>query len=274
MSAPLVSIIVPTFERPKSLRLVLASLGLQSGLADGDLEIIVADDGSQDETPQVVESFRTQCRFDVVFTTHRHNGFQAARTRNDGVRASRAPYLVFLDGDCIAPAQHIVQHLQRRCPRTAMAGLCYYLDRATSARIDEAAIAAGTFEQWVTPAEKKQLTRMDRKARFYAFIRHPRRPKLYSGDFGIWRRDFESINGFNEEYTGWGCEDDDLAIRLRKSGIGIRSILRWTRTYHLWHPPVPSHPGHWKQGVNVERLSLEATRTTSRCARGLRQPAA
>jgi glycosyltransferase involved in cell wall biosynthesis len=250
------------------------SLGLQSRLSDGDLEIVVADDGSQDETEDVVRQFRATCRFNVLFTTHEHNGFQLTRTRNDGVRASSAPYLIFLDGDCLAPAHHVAQHLAHRQDRTAMCGFCYYLERDTSAGIDEAAIERGQLEQWVTARHRRRLTRMDWKARFYALMRHPNRPKLYGGDFGIWRRDFEAVNGFNEEFTDWGCEDDEFAVRLRRVGIRIRSILRWTRTFHLWHPPVPSYPGDWKRGANVEKLRREISRSTPCCARGLRQTAA
>jgi glycosyltransferase involved in cell wall biosynthesis len=274
MGTPLVSLIVPTFERPASLRLVLQSLELQAGLADGDMEIVVADDGSHDDTPEIVERYRSKSRHRVLFATHTHDGFQLARTRNDGVRASSAPYLVFVDGDCVAPAHHVAQHLAHRRRRTVMAGFYYYLDRAASARIDEAAIERGDFERWVTWGDRRRLTLMDWKARFYALVRHPRRPKLYGGDIGIWRSDYEAINGFNEEFTGWGCEDDDFAVRLRKAGIRIRSILRWTRTYHLWHPPVPSHPGSWKRGANVEKLWREASRATPRCERGLHKPAA
>jgi glycosyltransferase involved in cell wall biosynthesis len=265
---------VPTFERPESLRLVLASIQRQEGLSSSDLEVIVADDGSRDGTPEVVERFRSNSRFRVLFTTHPHDGFQLARTRNDGVRASNAPYLVFLDGDCVAPPDHIVQHLLRRRHRTAMAGFCYYLDAVTSARIDEAAVEAGAFEQMSTAAQKKQLTRMDHKARLYAMLRHPRRPKLYGGAFGMWRCDYELVNGFNEEFVGWGCEDDEFRIRLARAGVRVRSILRWTRTYHLWHPPVPSYPKHWQNGSNVQRLVLEQSQTCTRCVQGLHKPAA
>jgi glycosyltransferase involved in cell wall biosynthesis len=269
MAGPLVSLIVPTFERPESLRLVLASIQRQRGVSSGDLEIVVADDGSRDSTPEVVDRFRNRSRLRVHFTTHPHDGFQLARTRNDGVRASSAPYLVFLDGDCVAPPDHIAQHLLRRRHRTAMAGFCYYLDAVTSARIDEAAVEAGTFEQLPTPAQKKQLRRMDRKARLYALLRHPRRPKLYGGAFGMWRRDYELVNGFNEEFVGWGCEDDEFRIRLARAGIRVRSILRWTRTYHLWHPPAPSYPQQWQNGANVQKLKLAAPRTSPQCAHGL-----
>ncbi len=274
MGGPLVSLIVPTFERPESLNLVLTSIESQAGVSNGEMEIVVADDGSRDHTEDVVNRFRAKSRFRVRFTTHPHNGFQLARTRNDGVRASSAPYLVFLDGDCVAPADHVAQHLKRRRPRTVMAGFCYYLDPVTSARVDETAVQTRAFERWTTADQKQKLTRMDRKARFYAFIRHPRRPKLYGGAFGMWRPDYESVNGFNEEFTGWGCEDDEFRIRLIRAGIRVRSILRWTRTYHLWHPPAPSYPRRWHDGANVERLRLESLRTSPRCTHGLQAPAA
>jgi GT2 family glycosyltransferase len=203
-----------------------------------------------------------------------HDGFQLAKTRNDGVRASSAPYLVFLDGDCVAPRDHVAQHLRRRRQRTVMGGYCYYLDRVTSARIDKVAVEAGEFNDWPTLEQKKKLNRVDWKARFYALIRHPRRPKLYGGAFGIWRSDYEAINGFNEEYKGWGCEDDEFRMRLKRAGIRIRSILRWTRTYHLWHPPAASYPKRWQDGPNVEKLRRDAQGTSARCVNGLQKTAA
>jgi GT2 family glycosyltransferase len=68
------------------------------------------------------------------------------------------------------------------------------------------------------------------------------------------RRDFETVNGFDEDYVGWGCEDDDLAVRLRLAGIRIAAASASTHVFHLWHPDVPSHPGEWRRGSNVERL--------------------
>ena len=274
MDGPVVSLIVPTFERPASLHLALTSLNCQTALSAGDMEIIVADDGSQDSTADIVSRFRRKSRFPVQFTTHSHDGFQLAKTRNDGVRVSKAPYLVFLDGDCVAPHDHVAQHLLRRRPQTVMGGYCYYIDRDTSAQIDQAAVEAGRFNEWPTREQKKKLTRLDWKSRLYSLMRHPNRPKLYGGAFGMWRRDYEAVNGFNEDYTGWGCEDDEFRMRLKRAGLRIRSILRWTRTYHLWHPPAPSCPQRWQDGPNVERLLREAQQPSSRCIRGLQKTAA
>jgi hypothetical protein len=54
--------------------------------------------------------------------------------------------------------------------------------------------------------------------------------------------------------VGWGCEDDDLAYRLRKSGVRIVSVLHYTRAYHMWHPTHPTRPEKWGDGPNVARL--------------------
>ena len=80
------------------------------------------------------------------------------------------------------------------------------------------------------------MARLDRKARFYSLLHHRSKPKLFGGNVGVWRSDFERVNGYDETFEGWGCEDDDLAYRLRKTGMRIASIMRWVRAFHIWHP--------------------------------------
>lgn len=231
------------------------------------MEVVVTDDGSTDETQQVVKSFTKSVNFPVSFTTHPHSTFQLARCRNEGVAASRAPYILFLDGDCILPPDHVAIHLERRKPRTVMAGDCARLDEATSALIDEAAIERGEFLNSAPPAEIKRLRKQDRKARLYQWLRHPTKPKLIGNNVGVWRSDYELVNGYDENFEGWGCEDDDLRLRLRMGGIRIQSILRWTYTFHLWHRTDVTAPVNWRQGRNVEYLTRE--QIPMRCTNGL-----
>jgi hypothetical protein len=49
-----------------------------------------------------------------------------------------------------------------------------------------------------------------------------------------------AVNGFDENFIGWGYEDRDLQRRLYSLGRYCRSILHRTAAYHLWHPPAPS----------------------------------
>src|SRR5262245_52434531 len=108
-----IAVLVPTFERPHHLRRCLQSLALQDGVTDR-MEVIVTDDGSRDQTPELVAEFAASAPFPVRFTTHSHKGFRLAKCRNAGVAISSAPYLLFTDGDCVLPADHVRWHLAYR----------------------------------------------------------------------------------------------------------------------------------------------------------------
>jgi glycosyltransferase involved in cell wall biosynthesis len=266
MNEPEIALLMSTYERPRHLRRALESIALQRGVA-GKMELVVTDDGSTDETPDIVREFAQRAGFPVGLTTHPHSAFQLARCRNEGVRASRAAYLLFLDGDCVLPRDHVSVHLARRKPGVVMAGDCCRLDEVSSARLTSDVVSSGEFTAWGDESELRRLKKLDRSSRFYRLIRHPTKPKMIGNNVGIWRADFERINGYDENYQGWGCEDDDLRYRLRKSGVKVESILRWTHTFHLWHPVDSSMPAHWKQGANV-RYFLRRGRLT-RCRNGL-----
>ncbi|MCH5373971.1 MAG: galactosyltransferase-related protein [Planctomycetes bacterium] len=265
-SPPEVAVLVSSFQRPGHLQRALLSISLQRGI-DGRFEVIVTDDGSDAETMRVVSTFASQVDFSVRLTTHRHEAFQLARSRNEGAIASTAPYLIYVDGDCILPPDHILHHLQRRRPGTVLAGDCCRFDEATSCRIDAAAIRDMAYLRWVPAQERIRLARQYRKARWYTLLRHPRKPSLVGANIGIWRSDLERVNGFDEDFRGWGCEDDDLSRRLRCQGVRIASLLKWTCTYHLWHPPDPTYPNRWREGANVGRLRDQ--RRPAFCRKGL-----
>lgn len=251
--APTVAILVSSYERPRHLERVLASIECQQGV-DGQIEVVVTDDGSRDDTGQVVSRFAGRVGFPVQFTTHPHRTYQLARCRNEGVAVSRAPYLLFLDGDCLIPPDHVWQHLRCRRRGVAMAGYCCLLTEQVSQELAVDDVYAGRFVEWAEPDALRELRRLDRKSRLYEWLRHPTKPKLFGGNVGIHREDYERVNGYDEQFEGWGCEDDDLRLRLRQLGVRIRSILRWTRTYHLWHPPGTTTPALWREGNNVDYL--------------------
>src|SRR5947207_12506473 len=109
MTRPEIAVLVSSFERPRHISRVLASIAAQRGVG-GAIEVVVTDDGSRDETPRLVRQFAASVNFPVRFVMHPHEGFHIARCRNEGVAASTAPYLLFLDGDCIIPPDHFRAH--------------------------------------------------------------------------------------------------------------------------------------------------------------------
>src|SRR3954467_8871745 len=263
-----ISVILTTYQRPDHLERSLLSLAQQRNVA-GKFEVIVADDGSADETSWLVNSFAKIANFPLKWSSHPHDGFRVARCRNDGVRASSAPYLLFTDSDCIFPADHLQKHRAASRPGIVRAGDCYRIDETATNLIDSAAIKKGKFLDFISRDERKRLFRKRIKDPYYLLVRHPKKPKLTGYNIGISRADFEAVNGFDESFVGWGCEDDDIAFRLRRAGRRIVSVLRYTHGFHLWHPSTPSRPQKWTEGQNVGRL--DDLDRPIKCVAGLHQ---
>src|SRR3954447_15789370 len=261
-----ISVILTTYQRPEHLERSLLSLACQRGVA-GKFEVIVADDGSLDHTQKVVRNFSRNAPFPVRWISHSHDGFRVARCRNDGVRASSASYLLFTDSDCIFPDDHLQKHLAARRHGIVRAGDCYRFDEAATEQIDSALIKSGRFVRFISLHERKRLFRKKIKDPYYLLVRHPKKPKLTGYNIGVSRADFEAVNGFDESFIGWGCEDDDIAFRLRRAGRRIVSVLRYTHGFHLWHPSTPSRPQKWTEGQNVGRL--DDLDRPIKCAAGL-----
>jgi glycosyltransferase involved in cell wall biosynthesis len=90
-NTPLISVVVPCFNHGRFLREALTSAVSPSR----DVEIVVVDDGSTDNTPDVVATLETPS--DLRFIRQQNTGLAGARNR--GLRESRGRYLVFLDAD-------------------------------------------------------------------------------------------------------------------------------------------------------------------------------
>ncbi len=261
-----VSILVTTYARPRHLALALASLALQEAAGCG-LEVIVSDDGSTDDTPDVVREFAGRAPFAVRFTSLPHDGFRLARARNAAARLAAGRYLLFLDGDCVVPRHHVAAHVARRRPGTALLGYCARLDAAASARLDPPRLREVDLAALVSRGERRTLSLRRRRAWWHGVVRHATKPRLAGGDFGVWRDDFVRVNGFDERFVGWGQEDDDLGLRLRASGVRLESILDRTASLHVWHPPDPTATRRWRDGVNVDYCHRKGRLTV--CRHGL-----
>jgi GT2 family glycosyltransferase len=175
--------------------------------------------------------------------------------------------LLISDSDCIFPPNHLERHLRARRPGVVRAGNCFRLDQAATERLTLADVEAGTYRRQVSTIEHLRVWRRWISDIRYQLRGHPIKPKLMGFNIAIAREDIEAVNGFDEDYVGWGCEDDDFAARLRMAGRRIRTAVGYTQAYHMWHPVDPSFPGSWSQGANVDRL-LYGKREI-RCRKGL-----
>jgi glycosyltransferase involved in cell wall biosynthesis len=262
-----IAVIVTSFERPTSLARSLVSLSLQTPPALLS-EIVVADDGSRDDTRKVVERFARNSGLPVAFTTHNHDGFQLCRSRNEGVLASSAPYLAFIDGDCVMAPNFLATHAARRRRRMVLCGESYRIDREETETVTDETIRRWDLLRLVSNKELKRLAWKAKRDRGYSLFRVPMRPRLTGNHFSLWRDDIERIDGFDLGFRGWGLEDRDLQRRLRRVGIRCRSVLPQTIGYHLWHPVDPTFVRN-ASGTANEQYYRQPIRDDARARRGL-----
>ena len=237
-----VSVIVATYNRAAYLRLWLACV-LAQDYAD-PFEVVVADDGSTDETPEVVKAAEgRRPGVDLRTCRHEHQGFRKAAIVNQAVRVSSGDLLVFLDSDCLPARDLLSVYASRFAPDTFYLGGVYFLDEAFSRRVvaaegepDPQRVLAEAAE----PGSQRRKARRHVRSRYWRSVLYTllgvRKPKIWGGNCAVDRRAFEAINGLDENYVGYGQEDSDLRNRLLRGGYHPVCLHTYAAAYHLWHP--------------------------------------
>ena len=123
------SVIISTYNQPKWLEKVLWSYEQQRFK---DFEIIIADDGSNKTTQILIQQFISNSQLNIVHVWQEDDGFQKTKILNKAILKSRADYLIFTDGDCMARADFVERHIQLRRPNRALSGGYFKLNAQIS----------------------------------------------------------------------------------------------------------------------------------------------
>jgi glycosyltransferase involved in cell wall biosynthesis len=249
MTEPQLTVVVATYEWPEALDCVLSSLFEQS---DSDFEIVVADDGSGRATGVVVRGWQQRFGKRLRHVWQEEQGFRKARALNLAALAASGEYLLFLDGDGLVRSGCIAAARRALGPGWFLASKRLNLSERTSRRVLEEGVPAWrwTALRWVLSAPTELLTSPRESARpgLLVPVRDRRRPWRrrqpefsppydgYGFFLGVAMSDFERVNGFDMRFEGWGGEDVDLAVRLRRAGLRCGWPGARATVLHLWHP--------------------------------------
>lgn len=234
-----ISLIVATYNRSDALGAVLRSLARQT---EKNFEIVVADDGSGPQSRDVIREWTPKMGVLLKHVWQQDRGFRLAEIRNRAIAASIGSYLIFLDGDCIAPPSFVAAHRALAEPGFFVGGNRVLLSRALTDSILANSLEA---ECW-SLAEWSRLRAYGQINRLLPLIRLPLGPLrkrlatkwegVRGGNFAFWRADLERIDGFETSFVGWGLEDSDIVIRMIRSGVRRKDGRFATGVLHLWHP--------------------------------------
>lgn len=227
------TILVNTFNRAHLLRLALASYLRQTV---GDFEIIVADDGSTDETPQVVAAFQKEAPFPVHYVRHEHEGHRRAAILNRGLERSSGDQVLFTDCDSLAFSNLVEVHLAHARPDRLLCGGYVRLSKEETEKLVVEDARSGRFEELLDLKKKLVIWRKHLKASWEILRRKPRRPHNMGLNYSVSREALFKINGYDEEFTGWGSADGDVRERLRQIAVRPVSLYHEAIVLHMWHP--------------------------------------
>jgi glycosyltransferase involved in cell wall biosynthesis len=236
--ADLISIVVTTYNREDALAAVLRALSRQT---DPDFEVIVADDGSRQDTAALVDTWKGRVGQRLEHVWHEDRGFRAAEIRNRAVLQSRGAYCVFLDGDCIPRPGFVAVHRALAEAGCFVAGNRVLLSASLTERVlrEQQAPEIWNIGRWLRLRLSGGVNRIATLLRLpLGPLRHLRERRwegVRSCNIAVWRADLEYVDGFDAAYTGWGREDSDLVVRLLRAGVRRKDGMFATAVLHLHH---------------------------------------
>jgi glycosyltransferase involved in cell wall biosynthesis len=270
-----VSVIVPTYNRPAALRLCLLSLTRQTLIPE---EVLVADDGSGEETAEVVRNFARSgsCPFELKHVWQEDDGFRKPKILNETARQSTGDFLVFIDGDCMAHRKFVQSHLQSSGPDVIASGKRVDLGSALTEKVLRkgrplTSLTLSLLFDSIFSNSRKAEEALRITSPFIRRLLHRDAitdDGVWGCNFSVYRELFYKINGCDEDFLDGSIEDNDLGIRVLNYGGRIQSVRALAIVFHLWHRSTWSFANE-KFFHNKAILDRRISRKEFRCENGL-----
>jgi glycosyltransferase involved in cell wall biosynthesis len=255
------SLILSTYNQPLPLARALTGLQAQTHWPS---EILVADDGSGQPTRELVARWQQTARCPVRHIWHPDEGFRKTVILNKAVCAATGEYLICLDGDCVPHPHFVADHLQLAERGFWVQGRRCFVKEHFVSQFSPGRTAVW---RWLLAGRISGLAKAIRLP-FPIVSRNTKQRGIIGCNMAFWREDILAVNGFDEDYIGWGIgEDSDLGTRLYHLGRPRKFVYGRAIVYHLNHPMLP------RAHVPASRERLEETIRSGKvqCERGLRQ---
>ena len=259
------SVIITTYNSEEWLQKVLVGYSVQT---EPNFEVVIADDGSTEKTKAVIESFQNQFKFPIVHVWQEDNGFRVAMARNKAIAKAKGDYIITIDGDILLHKYFIYDHINHAQKKQFIQGSRVLLSKKTTNElIDYKRIKISLWKDEIKnhfnaiylPGLSLLAGKISSKQNI-AGVR--------SCNFSLWKDDIIKINGFNEDFVGWGREDSELVLRLINSGVRRLKLKFAGIGYHLWHQ---SNQNIKLLKQNDETLQLAMKENRKFCEKGINQ---
>ena len=260
------ALIISTYNWSAALELVLRQVECQTRFPD---VVIVADDGSTEETQHLVDETRMRwlnSSFPVklLHVWQEDKGFRLSRIRNKALAKAATlgvDYVIQIDGDILMERHFVEDHVRASRPATLLCGMRVYISTLRSYQL--------LTDKKSRPLSLSFLSRgiehRENAVRWpWLSMKKENKYRVQGCNMSYFLSDAMAINGYDEEFEGWGYEDLDFVFRMQLLGVRQRRLKFRAVCFHLFHPSNESH-------VNNDLFHQKEADQQRFCSRGIRQ---
>lgn len=259
-----IGVVISTYNNPEWLEKTLWGYIVQTHKAD---EIIIADDGSDNRTRELIARYCDLLPIRHVW--HEDEGFRKTTILNKAVAEAESDYLIFTDQDLIPRRDFVSQHYRHARKGHFVSGGAVKISRVTSEQITREDVAEGRIFniEWLVEHGTKRSGKMRKlwcNRLVCSIMNHITTAKASwnGGNSSTWREYIINANGFDTRMR-YGAEDREFGQRLENNGIrGIQ--LRYNiPLIHLWHERPYVNDEDWRRNRAIwkETQKLRKTKT-------------
>lgn len=253
-----ISVILSTYNSPEWLEKVLWGYHNQSFK---DFEMVIADDGSNDKTAELLKRMRQQTNLEIKHVWQEDKGFRKSRILNKAVLEASFEYIVFSDGDCIPRKDFLAVHAAEALEGHYLSGSYFKLPMNVSQSISKDDILNGRcFDvKWLRQQGLSFWRKTHKISLSHPAAKLANRITLTDCNFkgsngSAWKKDILAVNGYDERMP-WGGQDREFGVRLINSGIKPKHVRYNAIVIHLDHARGYVDPEQVKANKNLRLLN-------------------
>ena len=235
------ALIITTYNQPDVLDFVLETAFRQRVAPN---EIIVADDGSGEETERVIRKAAEKSPVPLKHVWQPDKGFRLNHSRNNAIAVAESEYLILIDGDCFLGEWFVHDHIYFAHPGRFVAGTRANIKKELREKILQTRDPrVGFFTRGTS--KKFNLIRSFALATLQSRYTSPKpgktpeplkwRPGVAGANLAFFRTDAERVNGFNEFLSFYGGNDLEFCMRLERIGVRRFRVRHYAANYHFKH---------------------------------------
>ncbi len=254
------SVIITTYNSVDWLRKVLIGYSVQNEI---DFELVIADDGSTNETKQLIDLFSSKFKYPIIHVWQEDNGFQKCKILNKAILETHSDYLLFTDGDCIPRKDFIQKHLKHQQKGYFLSGGYFKLPLKSSTTIkDDDIVSQKCFSiYWLIKngiSISFKITKLINNDMFARIMNSatPTKRTFNGHNSSVFKNDLLAINGFNQNMH-YGGLDREVGERLTHSGILSKQIRYDAICLHLHHERGYVDLDKIKSNLAIRRYNLQ-----------------